>query len=185
MRSFVCAAALCAMLITGSCHAKMTVVTLRLQGHPFSAEVASNDLSRAQGLMNRSRLAADHGMLFVFRHSDQRWFWMKNTLIPLDILYFDSSRRLVSMQTDVPPCGQTPCPTYPSGKPARYVLELAAGTAARIGARSRRRSCRSRATWGRCAETRYAPDCRRPFRPDRESDEIRRQPQPADRLPTE
>ena len=135
MRSFACVAALCATLIAGSCHAAMVVVTLRLQGHPFSAEVASDDHSRAQGLMNRERLAPDSGMLFVFRHSDQRWFWMKNTLIPLDILFFDSSRRLVSMQTDVPPCRQAPCPTYPSGEPARYVLELAAGTAARIGTR--------------------------------------------------
>ena len=135
MRSFACAAALCATLITGSCHAAMVMVTLRLQGHTFSAEVASDDLSRAQGLMNRDRLASDSGMLFVFRHSDQRWFWMKNTLIPLDILFFDSSRKLVSMQTDVPPCRQAPCPTYPSGEPARYVLELAAGTAARIGTR--------------------------------------------------
>jgi uncharacterized membrane protein (UPF0127 family) len=134
MRPFACAAALCATLITCSCHAAMAVVTLRLQGHPFSAEVASDDLSRAQGLMNRDQLAPDSGMLFVFRHSEQRWFWMKNTLIPLDILFFDNSRKLVSMQTDVPPCRQDPCPTYPSGQPARYVLELAAGTAARIGA---------------------------------------------------
>ena len=135
MRLFVYAAALCAVLTAGSCHAAMRVVPLRLQGHPFSAEVASDDLSRAQGLMDRTHLAADRGMLFVFRHSDQRWFWMKNTLIPLDILFFDDTRKLVSMQTDVPPCTHDPCPTYPSGKPARYVLELAAGTADRIGAR--------------------------------------------------
>ena len=135
MRSFVQVTTLCATLIAGSCHAAMMAVPLRLQGHPFSAEVASNDLSRAQGLMNRTHLAADRGMLFVFRHSNQRWFWMKNTLIPLDILFFDDARKLVSMQTDVPPCSHDPCPTYPSGKPARYVLELAAGTATRIGAR--------------------------------------------------
>lgn len=134
MRSIVYAAVLCMTLIAGTVRAAPTV-TLRLHGHPFSAEVAADDLSRAQGLMNRTHLAADRGMLFVFRHSDQRWFWMKNTLIPLDILFFDSTRRLVSMQTDVPPCRQDPCPTYPSGEPARYVLELAAGTAARIGAR--------------------------------------------------
>lgn len=136
MRSFACAAALCATLIAGSCHAAASTVMLRLHDHPFSAEVAADDLSRAQGLMNRTRLAPDRGMLFVFRHSDLRWFWMKNTLIPLDILFFDSARKLVSMQTDVPPCKQDPCPTYPSGKPARYVLELAGGTAARIGIRT-------------------------------------------------
>jgi uncharacterized membrane protein (UPF0127 family) len=58
---------------------------------------------------------------------------MKNTLIPLDMLYFDADRRLVSMQPDVPPCRADPCPTYPSNAPARYVLELPAGTARRIG----------------------------------------------------
>ena len=134
MRSIAYAAVLCMTLIAGTVRAAPTV-TLRLHEHAFSAEVVADDLSRAQGLMNRTHLAAGSGMLFVFRHSDQRWFWMKNTLIPLDILFFDSSRKLVSMQTDVPPCRQDPCPTYPSGKPARYVLELAAGTAARIRAR--------------------------------------------------
>ena len=134
MRSIAYAAVLCLTLIAGTVRATPTV-TLRLHEHAFSAEVAADDLSRAQGLMNRTHLAAGSGMLFVFRHSDQRWFWMKNTLIPLDILFFDSSRKLVSMQTDVPPCRQDPCPTYPSEEPARYVLELAAGTAARIGAR--------------------------------------------------
>ena len=134
MRSIAYAAVLCMTLIAGTVRAAPTV-TLRLHEHAFSAEVAADDLSRAQGLMNRTHLAAGSGMLFVFRHSDQRWFWMKNTLIPLDILFFDNSRKLVSMQTDVPPCRQDPCPTYPSGKPARYVLELAAGTAARIRAR--------------------------------------------------
>ena len=58
---------------------------------------------------------------------------MKNTLVPLDILYFDTDRRLVSMQLDVPPCKTDPCPVYPSSAPARYVLELSAGAARRTG----------------------------------------------------
>ena len=73
-------------------------------------------------------------MLFVFPDTDQRSFWMKNTLIPLDILYFDADRKLVSMQLDVPPCKMDPCATYPSNAPARYVLELPAGTVSRLGA---------------------------------------------------
>jgi uncharacterized membrane protein (UPF0127 family) len=60
---------------------------------------------------------------------------MKNTLIPLDILYFEAERKLVSAQLDVPPCKADPCPVYPSTGPARYVLELSAGTVRRIGAR--------------------------------------------------
>jgi uncharacterized membrane protein (UPF0127 family) len=100
----------------------------------FAVELATDEPSREHGLMGRSELAPDRGMLFVFPDAQPRWFWMKDTLIPLDILYFDGSRTLVSMQLDVPPCKADPCATYPSDKPARYVLELSAGTARRIGA---------------------------------------------------
>ncbi|HEX7341923.1 MAG TPA: DUF192 domain-containing protein [Rhodanobacteraceae bacterium] len=105
-----------------------------LDGHSFSVELATTDAQRAHGLMDRTQLAANHGMLFVFAQQAQQTFWMKDTLIPLDILYFDKDRKLVSMQLDVPPCKTTPCPVYPSGKPALYVLELKAGTAVKIGA---------------------------------------------------
>ena len=107
-----------------------------LHGHHFSTELATDDASRERGLMMRTELAADHSMLFVFPDTQPRWFWMKNTLIPLDILYFDADRKLVSMQLDVPPCKADPCPSYPSDAPARYVLELPAGTARRIGVES-------------------------------------------------
>ncbi|NUO71957.1 MAG: DUF192 domain-containing protein [Frateuria sp.] len=107
-----------------------------LHGHRFSTEFATDDASRERGLMMRTELPADHSMLFVFPDSEPRWFWMKNTLVPLDILYFDADRKLVSMQLDVPPCKADPCPSYPSDAPARYVLELAAGTARSIGAQT-------------------------------------------------
>lgn len=109
-----------------------TAVTLHDQR--FSVELATDDAQRQRGLMMRTSLAPDHGMLFVFPGADPQAFWMKNTLIPLDILYFDTDRRLVSMQLNVPPCKADPCPVYPSDAPARYVLELSAGTARRIGA---------------------------------------------------
>ncbi|TPG45010.1 DUF192 domain-containing protein [Rhodanobacter glycinis] len=107
-----------------------------LHGQRFSAEFAADEPSREHGLMMRTTLAPDHSMLFVFSYTAPQAFWMKNTLIPLDILYFDTDRRLVSMQLDVPPCKADPCPVYPSDAPARYVLELSAGTARRIGAKA-------------------------------------------------
>ena len=80
--------------------------------------------------MFRDALAADRGMLFIHEREAPQAYWMKNTHIPLDILYFDNSRRLVSQQRDVPPCSLgDACPPYPSQAPARYVLELNAGQA--------------------------------------------------------
>ncbi|HET8555122.1 MAG TPA: DUF192 domain-containing protein [Rhodanobacteraceae bacterium] len=105
-----------------------------LDSHHFSVELATTSAMRARGLMDRTQLAADHGMLFVFAHQAPQTFWMKDTLIPLDILYFDKDRKLVSMQLNVPPCKADPCPIYPSNKPAKYVLELQAGMAVKIGA---------------------------------------------------
>ena len=106
---------------------------VELKGHMFSIEIAADDASRAHGLMERTQMDADHGMLFVFDDDAMRAFWMKNTKIPLDMLFFDSTRHLITVQHDVPPCTADPCPAYSSGAPARYVLELNAGEAARLG----------------------------------------------------
>lgn len=114
--------------------APSTAPSVTLQDHRFTVEVANTPTEQAHGLMDRTAMAADHGMLFVFQDSEPRTFWMKDTLIPLDILFFDDAHRLVTILKDVPPCKADPCPVYPSGKPARYVLELNAGTATRIDA---------------------------------------------------
>ena len=124
------------LLSCAACAAPPTIpATVMLHGHRISIELATDNASREHGLMMRTTLAADHGMLFVFPDVGMRWFWMKNTLVTLDILYFDADRKLVSMQLNVPPCKADPCPSYPSEGPARYVLELAAGTATQIGTR--------------------------------------------------
>lgn len=103
---------------------------VEINGARFAVEIADNADSRERGLMFRQELPTDSGMLFIFEDEDARAFWMKNTYIPLDILYFDKDKRLVSAQLDVPPCGaQAYCPPYPSAGPARYVLELNAGQA--------------------------------------------------------
>ena len=95
--------------------------------------MADDEAERERGLMFRDELAADRGMLFIHDREEPIAYWMKNTKIPLDILYFDSGRKLVSQQRDVPPCSLGDrCPPYPSNAPARYVLELNAGQAARL-----------------------------------------------------
>lgn len=103
-------------------------------GQRFVVEVADDFDERARGLMYREHLAPDTGMLFVHEREEPLAYWMKNTRIPLDILYFDEDRRFVSMQAGVPPCSAgDACPSYPSTGPAKYVLELNAGRAAALG----------------------------------------------------
>ncbi|WP_101926399.1 MULTISPECIES: DUF192 domain-containing protein [Luteimonas] len=107
--------------------------SVELAGQRYVVEIANTDETRARGLMFRDRLDDGHGMLFIHDAEAPLAYWMKNTRIALDILYFDEALRLVSQQRDVPPCsGGDRCPVYPSRAPARYVLELNAGEARRI-----------------------------------------------------
>lgn len=100
------------------------------------AELATTDETRRRGLMERSSVPADHGMLFIFEKPQPLSFWMFNTLIPLDILFIDEQRRILTIHAEVPPC-QPPrhCPTYASDGPAQFVLEVNAGVAAKVGIR--------------------------------------------------
>jgi uncharacterized protein len=120
-------------LLLAGCPQDRDTVTLR--GQDYVVELADNDAERARGLMFRESLEADRGMLFIFDDLAPRAFWMHNCKIALDILYFDDKLELVSHALSVPPCNLPPeqCPNYPSLKPAKYVLELAAGTAEKKG----------------------------------------------------
>lgn len=107
---------------------------VELAGQRYQVEIAGTNAQRARGLMFRDELPVGRGMLFIHDREEPQAYWMKNTRIPLDILYFDNARRLVSQQRDVPPCSAGDgCPPYPSDAPARYVLEINAGEAARLG----------------------------------------------------
>ncbi|HYM86967.1 MAG TPA: DUF192 domain-containing protein [Pseudoxanthomonas sp.] len=106
---------------------------VELGGQRYTVEIADDDAERARGLMFRDELASGSGMIFVHDREEPQAYWMKNTKIPLDILYFDNARKLVAQQRDVPPCSAGDgCPPYPSNAPARYVLELNAGEAAKL-----------------------------------------------------
>ena len=97
------------------------------------AEIADNIFEVTRGLMYRTELAEDQGMLFVFSNEQQRSFWMKNTLIPLSIAYMDSEGRIVDIQKmeTVGDAGQTvpdsELPRYVSAEPAMYALEVNQG----------------------------------------------------------
>jgi uncharacterized membrane protein (UPF0127 family) len=98
----------------------------------FKVEIADSEASREYGLMFRKSLAADHGMLFEFDRPDLLSFWMKNTLIPLDIIYIGPDGHVVSIAADARPMDQTPL--YSKG-PAIGVLEIQGGLAAKLGIR--------------------------------------------------
>ena len=91
----------------------------------YRVELATTPQQHAYGLMHRPRLAPDAGMLFVFRGMAVRQFWMKNTLIPLDMLFFDDEGRLVSSVEEAAPGTLV---SRRSAGPAKYVLELNGGS---------------------------------------------------------
>jgi uncharacterized protein len=95
----------------------------------INVEYATTPVEQAQGLMFRQSLNQSSGMLFVFQGDDMRTFWMKNTLIPLDMIFIAQNMTIVNIAKDAMPCVQDPCHVYDSGRPARYVLEVNGGFA--------------------------------------------------------
>jgi len=124
---------LCVLMLIACTACASGEPSVELGGRTFSVEIADTREKQALGLMFRDVMPADHGMLFIFPGESLRSFWMKNTRIPLDIMYFDSDLKLVSISADTPPCRVSRCPSYPSRAPAKYVLELNAGTAMELG----------------------------------------------------
>ena len=98
-------------------------------GVQVHAEIVDTPAAIERGLMFRTSLEPNAGMLFVFEKAGFYPFWMKNTLIPLDIIWIDDAWRIVSIAESAPPCRADPCPTYPPAGDARYVVEVPAGFA--------------------------------------------------------
>jgi len=94
------------------------------------AELAVTEGERQQGLMFRDKINTDQGMLFVFQKNDIFSFWMKNMNFSLDILWLNQEKKIVHIESGVPPCKDPECPSYFSPIPAQYVLELKAGSVA-------------------------------------------------------
>lgn len=99
----------------------------------FFLEIADTSEKRAQGLMFRQELAKDNGMLFVFSKEGVYSFWMKDTLIPLDIIWLSKEQKIIFIKKDAQPREPHLCKHINPEKPAKYVLELKAGTAESIG----------------------------------------------------
>lgn len=102
-------------------------------GFSIGVEIAADQELRAQGMMFRDQLPRGRGMLFFFPENGVYPFWMKNTRIPLDMIWIDESLRVVHVKHHVPPCRVEDCPSYDPQVEARYVLELAGGEAEVLG----------------------------------------------------
>jgi uncharacterized membrane protein (UPF0127 family) len=100
--------------------------------HKFHVEIATTPAQLEQGLMFRQKLAPDAGMLFDFQHPSPVSMWMKNTYIPLDMLFIDPKGRIINIAERAVPHSLDP---VAAAAPARAVLELNGGTASRLGIR--------------------------------------------------
>ncbi len=100
------------------------IIPLYIGTEKFMVEIADTLEKQIRGMMYREYVPADFGMLFIYESEDYRSYWMKNCLVTLDIVYLDRNKQVINMHIDVPPCKSEPCETYPSERPAQYVLEL-------------------------------------------------------------
>lgn len=107
---------------------KLKTEKITVGGQKVTAEIADDDASRERGLMHRTKLPENEGMLFVFDQPQPLSFWMKNTLIPLNIGYFDEDGKLLQTYEMVPAVmGEAHPMTYPCRAPAKYALEMNKG----------------------------------------------------------
>ena len=110
----------------------LPTLEISLAGHRLRVEVAVTPAAKARGLMGRSSLPEERGMLFPYEPPAPVSFWMKGVRFPLDLLFFDRDGCLIAHHDQVPPCTSAPCPSYPSIASTSWVLEVSAGTRERL-----------------------------------------------------
>ena len=134
----VCLTGLAVFVLAGAARSEdrptwpVTIITPEGDQHIYQLELAATAQARSRGLMFRQSLPESAGMLFVWPEAKLRRFWMKNTPLSLDILYFSEHKTLISLYEATTPFSKK---GLPSGKAARYVVELNAGQARAKGLR--------------------------------------------------
>ena len=100
---------------------------LILNGEDYLLEIARSTKQRRHGLMYRDHLDKRQGMLFIYPGSGDHRIWMKNTLIPLTVIWLDKNEKIIGIKK-LFPCDSDPCPSYGISKPSKYILELDSGS---------------------------------------------------------
>ena len=96
-------------------------------GRVIQAKVADTTGLRSRGLMGKSQLKPNEGMLFIFDAADLHMMWMKNMAISIDMIWLNENKEIIAITPALPPCQIDPCPIYGPSTPSRYVLEISAG----------------------------------------------------------
>lgn len=104
-------------------------------GAVYRLELALTPEAQSEGMMYRENLPEKTGMLFLFTETAPHHFWMKNTMIPLDMIWLDEAGRVLYVSANTPPCKADPCPTFGPDASVRRVLEIAGGMAEKEGVR--------------------------------------------------
>ncbi len=131
IRSMLCAGAFAVPLLTSPALAQMPRIELSAGMYRIEAEVAANDATRMQGLMNRRSLPAGQGMLFVFRQPERHCMWMRNTYVPLSVAFLDRDGHILNIE-DMQPESET---NHCAAKAASFALEMNLGWFADKGIR--------------------------------------------------
>lgn len=105
---------------------------VEIRANRFTVELAVTNAEKEKGLGDRTELAADHGMLFVYDHPEQYRFWMKGMRFPIDILWIEN-KKIVDISANVQVASGSSLPTYAPKLPVSQILELNAGTVDRLG----------------------------------------------------
>lgn len=98
-------------------------VQLEIAGELFDMEIAKTPKQQQRGLMHRTNLGEKSGMIFLYSKARNNWIWMKNTLIPLTVIWLDDDARVIDIKK-LQPCRQRDCPIYGVNKPSKFVIEL-------------------------------------------------------------
>lgn len=135
--------ALCGLLLVGACTAGAGDVPLKPSvpagqvtfpsGRTFLVELALTPAQQARGYMGRTEIRPDEGLLFYYKAPGVRRFWMKNCLVPIDMIWLDRYYRVLAIEHAAPPCESDPCPGFGPLAPSYHVLEVRGGVAASEG----------------------------------------------------